>query len=96
MDGQKLPPHYELILCSLPPLSVPDCLALFTRTLNKEENKNEISKATENMEKEERRLEIEENEKIFRKSKAKENKTVGISTRRREVNHGRRGEDRKG
>jgi hypothetical protein len=72
MDGQKLSPHYELILCPLPSLSAPDYLVLFTRTTNKEdENKNTFSKAKLNVEKEDRQLEIEEKKKNLRKRKGK-------------------------
>jgi hypothetical protein len=59
MDRHNLSPHYELILCPLPPLSAPKCLVLFTRTKNEEEeeeeeNKNKFSNAKMNMENEDR------------------------------------------
>lgn len=74
MDGQ-LSPHYELILCPWPPLSVLAHLVLFTRETNKEdENKNKFSKTKVNVENEDSRLEIEEKKKNFMKRKGKENK----------------------
>jgi hypothetical protein len=43
MYGQNLSPCRELILCPLPPLSAPEYLVLFTRTMNKEdEDKNKF------------------------------------------------------